>query len=999
MKKQILLCGYYITLLLLGISVKPANAGLTDGWTEVPYQFIMQTPYDLPMWDRYGYDPATKTHSFWVRKGDKYHFPGSQASGPRSEMRTIGYNYRTVGKHQFEADFCVLPGTDATCIFQIKGGEGGNPGTSKGTFIMLRIYGDYLCDGQTEKLKIVKSPDKWYHLNVIDDAENGDIYVYVDDKLIITKTGSPADDDHYFKCGVYNQSGAAELNQSKFRNIKLWEYYAPGKKMQTVTFPKIPSYLTVGDPDYQLSASSSSGLPIRYLTCYEPIVTFVNGKIHIEGDGYADINASQPGNSEYNMAEAIMQYIIIRSPSKQNQTISCAAEFRKKLGDPDFSTGATASSGSFLKVYSSNRSVATVTHNNVIHIEGTGTTTLTFLQIGNDSYNGAVIYRTLTVDSIGKLDQTINFAPLPAKITGDADFNPGATATSGLTVSYSSSNTSVATIVNGNIHIAGVGTTVITASQAGNANFNPAPDLSQPFTVTDKPTILPYPWVSGDVGNPALSGSASHSGGVFTLKGAGADVWGTTDQFQFVHQSFGGDGEIIARVNSVTNTNTNAKAGIMIRQNLNGNSAFAYITQRPDNQVQFDARTSAGATAFHVSVLSGTNSGIKYLRLTRYGNTFTGYYSTTGTSGSWVQLGTTNIAMADSVHIGLFVTSHNTAALCTGVLNEVSVLTNPKLDQTIAFATLPDRLVTDADFNAGATASSRLPVSYTSSNTSVATIVNGNIHIIGAGTSTITASQAGNQTYNPAADVTQVLTVLPITNWYKIKVVNNPTFVLNAASATPVNGTNVNMYTSNTSNAQLWQMVDVGSGYVKIVPYINTNFCLDCSTTPANGINVQLWTYSGNTRQQWLVTDLGNGYKKITVRANAAFGLDCSTTPANNVNVQVWTYSGNNRQQWILEPVTKSAQVNQVAKPALTLNCSPNPVQDLGTITYSIPEAGTTKLLLLNAQGQLVRERAAKHQEPGEYTLTFQSENLMKGLYFIKLISAGSEITSKVLIK
>jgi hypothetical protein len=61
--------------------------------------------------------------------------------------------------------------------------------------------------------------------------------------------------------------------------------------------------------------------------------------------------------------------------------------------------GAVASSGSFLKVYSSNRAVATVTNNNLIHIEGAGTTTLTLLQIGTSTRNAAVIYRPLTVTS------------------------------------------------------------------------------------------------------------------------------------------------------------------------------------------------------------------------------------------------------------------------------------------------------------------------------------------------------------------------------------------------------------------------------------------------------------------------------------------------------------------------------------------------------------------------------------------------------------------------
>jgi|GEM_PF-580508 len=82
-----------------------------------------------------------------------------------------------------------------------------------------------------------------------------------------------------------------------------------------------------------------------------------------------------------------------------------------------------------------------------------------------------------------------------------------------------------------------------------------------------------------------------------------------------------------------------------------------------------------------------------------------------------------------------------------------------KLGQTITFNPLPVKKVGDADFAPGAASDAGLPISYASSNAAVATIVSGKIHIIGPGTSTITASQAGNAIYNAAADVPQTLTV------------------------------------------------------------------------------------------------------------------------------------------------------------------------------------------------------------------------------------------------
>jgi len=79
--------------------------------------------------------------------------------------------------------------------------------------------------------------------------------------------------------------------------------------------------------------------------------------------------------------------------------------------------------------------------------------------------------------------QTITFAALEPMTVGDADVDPGATASSGLTVSYLSSNESVATIVDGLIHAVGAGYCVITAIQDGNSTYNAAPSVSQTLTV------------------------------------------------------------------------------------------------------------------------------------------------------------------------------------------------------------------------------------------------------------------------------------------------------------------------------------------------------------------------------------------------------------------------------------------------------------------------------------------------------------------------------------
>ncbi|QMW04693.1 cellulose binding domain-containing protein [Spirosoma foliorum] len=93
-----------------------------------------------------------------------------------------------------------------------------------------------------------------------------------------------------------------------------------------------------------------------------------------------------------------------------------------------------------------------------------------------------------------------------------------------------------------------------------------------------------------------------------------------------------------------------------------------------------------------------------------------------------------------------------------GTGNDIALVV-PKQTQTITFATLLPKKVGDADVDPAATASSGLIVSYASSNTGVATIVNGKIHLVGPGSTTITASQPGDATYTAAASVDQILSV------------------------------------------------------------------------------------------------------------------------------------------------------------------------------------------------------------------------------------------------
>jgi regulation of enolase protein 1 (concanavalin A-like superfamily) len=209
-------------------------------------------------------------------------------------------------------------------------------------------------------------------------------------------------------------------------------------------------------------------------------------------------------------------------------------------------------------------------------------------------------------------------------------------------------------------------------------SHNPAALSTATFdNVTAGPlaSSLPAPWSHSDVGAPAVPGSASYAGGVFTVTGAGADIWSSTRQFHLVSQPLSGDFTITARVTSQADTDPWAKAGIVIGQSLTGAGPYALLAVTPGNGITFqyngNSSVSGGGYAFPDA----------WLRLTRSGTTITAYASADGTT--WTTVGTATIGFTDPVLVGLAVCAHAAAALSTADFDNVTI-TVPAPDVTPA---------------------------------------------------------------------------------------------------------------------------------------------------------------------------------------------------------------------------------------------------------------------------------------------------------------------------
>jgi hypothetical protein len=415
--------------------------------------------------------------------------------------------------------------------------------------------------------------------------------------------------------------------------------------------------------------------------------------------------------------------------------------------------------------------------------------------------------RTLTV---AKNSQTITFNALPAKTYGDAAFSAGATASSGLAVSYLSSDTSVATVAtNGLITIRKAGTSTITASQAGDGNYQAATSVSQALTVAKKGLTVTTDnksrayGVTNPVFTAAITGFAGSEGlstitgkPGFTTAATSTSTAGTypivvsVGSLAAVNYSFDTlvDGTLtVTKVPStVTLSNlavtwsTNSlvpavkttPAGVNLVLTYNGSTNLP-ITAGTYTVVATVDDPNYSGTVTNLLTISKATQVITFAPMTNrlsINQLSNVVVSASSSSGLPVTLsldansvatlsGNTNSGsgMLDDIGATGFVylrarqaggSNHLAAADATLTIDVV------KDNQSITFNSLPAQVTTNAPFALSATADSGLPVSFTVVS-GPATVSSSTATITGAGKVVIKASQAGNSQYNAAPDVNQ----------------------------------------------------------------------------------------------------------------------------------------------------------------------------------------------------------------------------------------------------
>ncbi len=191
---------------------------------------------------------------------------------------------------------------------------------------------------------------------------------------------------------------------------------------------------------------------------------------------------------------------------------------------------------------------------------------------------------------------------------------------------------------------------------------------SQAWTLGGADTLTV--WLRGDA-----TAFAEISPGTILMNGTGTDIWGSSDQFRLAYKQLKGNGTIIAKVESVANTNSWAKAGVMIREGLDAGATHALVALTPSSGVSFQNRVLNGDVCTNTAL---TGPAAPYwVKLTRSGSTFTAQHSADGITWSDISdSAAVTVPMASDVFIGLAVSSHAAGVACGAKFSNVTTTGN-----------------------------------------------------------------------------------------------------------------------------------------------------------------------------------------------------------------------------------------------------------------------------------------------------------------------------------
>jgi alpha-galactosidase len=202
-----------------------------------------------------------------------------------------------------------------------------------------------------------------------------------------------------------------------------------------------------------------------------------------------------------------------------------------------------------------------------------------------------------------------------------------------------------------------------TAAAAAAAGARARSSVAVPFDVVYSPVQAPLATFSSATDAPAHFGQL---GQTFAIDGAGSDVWVGYDMYSAIYQqaAVGSSATVQTEVTGQQDMSGFAKAGIMVRNDITAAGTGpegVVLFESPSGGIQLEWDDNGGTYIDNVTPANGTISDTVpvWLRLVRGGSSYTGYYSTDGST--WTEVGSATVpGQAATQDAGLFMTSHAT---------------------------------------------------------------------------------------------------------------------------------------------------------------------------------------------------------------------------------------------------------------------------------------------------------------------------------------------------
>jgi hypothetical protein len=613
---------------------------------------------------------------------------------------------------------------------------------------------------------------------------------------------------------------------------------------QTITFPAIPTQYAL--TSVGLSATASSGLTVVF-TSLTPSVCSVSGAMASSlAYGSCTIQATQPGNSNYKAAPAVNQSFWINHAA---QTITFPPVATQTAGTSVTLT-ATASSGLTVSYTSTTPTVCSVSGATASSLIS-GTCIIQATQAGNGAYGAATpVSNSFWVNHAA---QTITF-PNPGAQVALTSVGLTATASSGLTVSYTSTTPTICSVAGATASTLTIGTCTIQATQAGNGAYTPAPAVNQSFMVTGVAQTITFPAIA----SPQV---AATSVGLTATASSGLAV------------SYTSTTPTICSVSGATASSL-ISGSCTIRATQTGNGAYSaapavnqsYWVNHATQTITFPAIPTPQVAVTSVGLTATASSGLAVT----FTSTTPTICSVSGATASTLISGTCTIQATQA---------GNGAYSAAPAVNQSFWVGHAT--QTITFPAIATPQIALTGVNLTATASSGLAVSYISTTPTYCTVSGSTaMPILASGTCTIEATQAGNTLYSAAPAIsrsfwvnhaTQTITFPAIATQVALASVGltataTSGLAVTYTSATPtvcsVSGTTASTLISGTCTIQATQP---GNAVYAAAPAVNKSF----TVTHA----VQTITFPAIPTPQVALTSVG-------LTATASSGLTVTYTSA-----------------------------------------------------------------------------------------------------------------------